>query len=263
MRTFVIAEIGSAWRFGDGQTQIENAREAIRAAHVSGADAIKFQWTSDHRRMEKRRSVPNGSYEILAWPEEWIEHFAAYCKSLNLEFMCTVFLQCDVLALNSYVKRWKVASLEAEDGILVMSMLNTGKEVIASIGAADNAVRHNALWLHDCKLLQCTVAYPCQLQNLNLSAIAQYDSMWLSGLSDHSRNVLTGAIAVACGAEIIEVHFKHDFTPGNNPDFAHSLNEDELKTYIKNIRQAELMLGDGVKKVEKCEEWALKHKVKA
>lgn len=257
MHTFVIAEAGSTWRFGDGQTQIENARAAIRAAHASGADAIKFQWTSDHHRMEKRRSVPSGSYEILAWPEEWIEHFAAYCTSHNLEFMCTVFLPCDVLVLNAYVKRWKVASLECDDTALIRAMRETGKPVIASHGAnGDSGWRDGILadiYLH------CTASYPAPLNQLNLNVIK---TQVYEGYSDHSCNVLTGALAVACGAKIIEVHFKHDCTPGNNPDFAHSLYEDELRMYIGNIRQAEVMLGDGAKKVEKCEEWALKHKVR-
>ena len=253
MHTFVIAEIGSAWRFGDGQTQIENAREAIRAAHVSGADAIKFQWTSDHRRMEKRRSVSNGSYYILSWPEEWIEHFATYCTSHNLEFMCTVFLQCDVLVLNSYVKRWKVASLECEDEKLLDAIEASGKPVIISSGAMGFAMIPPLL---NASILHCTAAYPAPLDQLNLRAVKCH-----SGYSDHSCNVLTGAIAVACGSSMVEVHFRLDDTPPDNPDYGHSLTPSQLKTYIENIRQTELMLGDGVKKVEKCEEWALKHKV--
>lgn len=256
MHTFVIAEIGSAWRFGDGQTQIENARAAIRAAHASGADAIKFQWTSDHRRMEKRRSVPNGSYEILAWPEEWIEHFAAYCKPHNLEFMCTVFLRCDVLVLNSYVKRWKVASLECEDEKLLDAIEASGKPVIISSGAMGFAMIPPLL---NASMLHCTAAYPAPLDQLNLNVIKTqvYD-----GYSDHSCNELTGAIAVACGSSMVEVHFRLYDTPPANPDYVHSHTPEKLMEYISNIRKAELMLGDGIKRVLPCEEWSLKHKVK-
>lgn len=256
MHTFVIAEIGSAWRFGDGQTQIENAREAIKIARESGADAIKFQWVSDPRLMEQRRNVPNGRYGILAWPEEWIEHFATYCKLHNLEFMCTVFLQCDVLTLHSYVKRWKVASLECDDTVLIRAMKETGKPVIASHGANGDSVWRGGI-LAD-MYLHCTAAYPATLDQLNLNVIK---TQVYEGYSDHSCNELTGAIAVACGAKIVEVHFKLSDTPIDNPDYGHSLTPSQLKRYVTNIRQAERMLGDGIKKVEKCEEWALQHKV--
>jgi N,N'-diacetyllegionaminate synthase len=75
--------------------------------------------------------------------------------------------------------------------------------------------------------------------------------------------VLTGALAVACGATIVEVHFRLDETRKDNPDFAHSLSPGNLTTYIANIRKAERMLGDGVKKVEASEVPMLQHRVTA
>lgn len=250
--TFVIAEIGSAWQWPFAGTTTE-AREAIAIAKSCGADAIKFQWTSKPREMEQRRHVKQGSYNILAWGKDKLEFIARECQESCIEFMCTVFLPCDVEILNPYVKRWKVASLESSDTELKAAMLITGKEIIISRGASADLFP-SSLW----KTLHCTAAYPAPLSELNLKVVRYVD-----GYSDHSRNKLTGALAVACGAKIIEVHFKLFHTPVDNPDYNHSLYEPELRQYIENIRQAELMLGDGTKKVEKCEEWALKHKVKS
>jgi sialic acid synthase SpsE len=255
MKTLVITEIGSAWRFGEDHLQ--NAYRAIYLAKDCGADIVKFQWVSDPRAMEKRRNVPEGSYDILAWPKLWISMLHEKCESVGIEFLCTVFLPLDVATMNPYVKRWKVASLESGDGKLCSAMLKTGKPIITSYGCtADVGVR----WANEqCESLHCTAAYPASLESLNLLAIGknEYD-----GYSDHSCHILTGAIAVACGAKIVEVHFKLPGTPSDNPDYGHSLWPEQLDAYIKNIRMAELMIGNVDKKIQPCEQWALKHKVK-
>lgn len=257
MHTTIIAEIGSAWRFG--YDHLMNAYKAIDIAKECGAEVIKFQWCSDPRTMEQRRNVPEGSYDILAWPAEWIERIHRYAESVGIEFLCTVFLPVDVATMNPYVNRWKVASLEAGDDELLAAMDGTGKPVIVSQGAIEaTSLTRKKLFFRT--TLHCTLAYPAAPDQLNLSAIRVgcYD-----GYSDHSCNVVTGALAVACGAGIIEAHFRLDHTPADNPDFGHSLYPKLFWEYIVNIRQAELMLGDGIKKVEPSEQWALKHKVKA
>jgi sialic acid synthase SpsE len=250
MKTFIIAEIGSAWRFGD--LELRNAHQAIGIAKAAGADAVKFQFTSDPRKMEARRNVQPGAYDILAWPASWLAYLQQVCEEAGIEFMCTVFLPEDVAILNPYVKRWKVASLEADDETLIKAMDSTGKPVIISTGAMDERVIFRTT-------LHCTAAYPAPLNSLNLTAIRR---SLHNGYSDHSRNVLTGALAVACGAEIVETHFRLVYTPGDNPDHGHSLPPEQLEEYISNIRQAEIMLGDGNKKVEASEQWALKHNVR-
>lgn len=253
MHTFVIAEIGSAWRFGS--TPSVQMLDAVSIAKECGADAIKFQLVSDPRKMEQRRNVPVGSYDILAWPIAWLHPVAEAAEELGIELMCTVFLHEDVETLNPYVKRWKVASLECEDEELLDAIEATGKPVIISSGAMGFNMIPPLL---NASMLHCTAAYPAPLDQLNLRAVKCH-----SGYSDHSCNVLTGAIAVACGAKIVEAHFRLFDTPIDNPDYGHSLTPSQLKTYIENIRQTELMLGDGVKKIEKCEEWALQHKVRS
>jgi sialic acid synthase SpsE len=258
MHTIVIAEIGSAWRFGD-DWQLGNAYQAIDIAHACGADIAKFQWTSDPRTMEQRRNVPVGSYDILAWPKEWIKAIASYAEAVGIEFLATVFLPSDVEIMNPYVKQWKVASLENNSRSLFTAMRSTGKPIIASHGATEMDVA-SSCWGWCDSALHCTAAYPAPLDSLNLQAIRENG---FEGYSDHSRNFLTGAIAVACGAKIVEVHFQLTGTPESNPDSKHSLFPGELGQYVNLIRQAELMLGDGIKRIMPCEEWALKHKVKA
>jgi sialic acid synthase SpsE len=203
--------------------------------------------------MEKRRKVKRGSYDILAWPREWLEDFQEACALHKIEFMVTVFLEKDVPVIAPYVSRFKVASLESEDRELIACMMVFKKEVIVSHGASSGGL------LPRVKNLHCTAAYPASAETLNLLAISSgYD-----GYSDHSRNVLTGALAVACGAVIVETHFRLGKTPVMNHEYRHSLDPNRLLEYIANIRMAESMLGNGKKKVERSERWALKYKVKA
>jgi sialic acid synthase SpsE len=112
----------------------------------------------------------------------------------------------------------------------------------------------------DLTILHCVAAYPTPASQMNLSAI-KYPGLLRCGLSDHSGDLLTGALAVACGAEIIEVHFRLDETRKDNADFAHSHDPWSLGEYVAAIRKAELMLGDGVKKIEACERDIVKHRV--
>jgi sialic acid synthase SpsE len=78
-----------------------------------------------------------------------------------------------------------------------------------------------------------------------------------SGFSDHSGHVLTGAVATAGGARIIEVHFRLDSTDPANPDYGHSLSPEQLIQYVQNVRFAEAAMGNGVKKMQPSERrWA-------
>jgi len=267
-KTFIIAEAGSSWQIGLRQSgRLAHAIKCIKVAKHCGADACKFQWTSQPTEMAKRRHMTNpGAYAHLAWPEKWLHILAAECEQESIEFMCTVFLPVDVETIAPLVKRLKVASLEAGSKTFCQVCVDTKKPVLISTGAAFMETfrdRHaNLGWSSwgNVKVLHCIAAYPAPIEQMNLSCILRQG---MHGLSDHSGDLLTGALAVAAGAEIIEVHFRLWNTPQANPDYKHSHDPHGLGDYIDNIRKAELMLGDGVKKVEDCERPMLKHLVTA
>lgn len=252
VKTLIIAEAGSSWRFG--AKHLANGRRCIEIAKAAGANCVKFQWTSDPHLLEKRRKVKPFTYEVLDYPKAWIQQLAAHCEDVGIEFLCTVFLPADVEYMDQFVKRWKVASLEAAAIDLHRVMLQTGKPIMQSCAASETGqAQLNAQYLH------CIASYPAPHHALNLHAIGSYD---FRGYSDHSGHVLTGALAVACGAEIVEVHMRLDRTPKDNPDYKHSLCPTRLKEYIFNIRLAEVMLGSDEKRMQPCEQWAEKHMVR-
>ncbi len=262
-KTFVIAEAGSTWRTGKAQRHLGYAKEAIWVAQRAGADAVKFQWTSNPGHMEHRRTVRPGTYEILAWPQEWLERLRTECGHAGIEFMCTVYLPQDVPIVAPFIQRFKIASLEAQDRELFDAHKPYGKPVIISTGCMTDDELSNYWVKTECatlsrKFLHCAAAYPPPVEHLNLLALNRH---CISGLSDHSCDVLTGALAVAAGAKIVEVHFRIDGSRHGNPDYDHSLSPSQLKEYIANIRKAEIMLGDGQKKIEPCEHNMLTHRV--
>lgn len=274
---FIIAEAACTWHIGKSAKQhLANALKCIRVAQEAGADACKFQFTSDPAKMAQRRHIADlASYDRLAWAVKWLPILAGECEDAGIEFMCSAYLPQDVATIAPFVKRFKVASLEFDDHELLNAIDNTRKPFIASTGAHTHEqvlasdTNRRCSWRMEGPIgpvgrygnafLQCTSSYPCALEHLNLRRIrGRY-----IGLSDHSGDVLTGAVAVACGAEIIEVHFRLDETRPDNPDFTHSHSPMGLRQYILNIRKTELMLGDGVKRIMPSEQGILKHRVTA
>jgi sialic acid synthase SpsE len=81
------------------------------------------------------------------------------------------------------------------------------------------------------------------------------------GLSDHSGDPLTAAVATALGARWIEVHLRD--IDGSSPDDAlHALEPAAFKQMVSNVRCAESMLGNGTKEVQKSEIASAQYRVR-
>ena len=246
---YVIAEAGACH---DGYMSV--MRKMCYEAYEAGADAIKFQWTSDANAMAERRgkAKEHGYASIyqkyLQWPYAWHDELQKLTVELGMEYLCTVYLPEDVRLVAPYVERFKVSSFESLD-----------YEFISAHAPNDS-------WT----LLHCVSSYPAPLCDLNLRSIF---SSWttaapLFGFSDHSepQHTFTGALAVAAGAEIIEAHFKHEETDFHNPAAPHAMTVEQLTDYISMIRETELVVGgvedsDCPKRVQDSEAGMMKFKV--
>jgi N,N'-diacetyllegionaminate synthase len=257
-RTLVIAECGSSW-----DCDIQKAFRLIDAAKACGADIAKFQWTSNAKAMAERRLGANAARSIemyrkyLEYPFEILTRLKAHCDSVGIEFLVTAYLIEDIATIAPLVKRFKVSAFEARWVEFVRAHVECGKEIIVSKNK-DDAFPQGDL----CKRLLCVSNYPTKLEDLKLSRLSyrwdwmgeHEDTPWYHGLSDHTTSTLTGALAVAAGATIIEKHIRLIDTAKDCPDYGHSLiatphsehryfeEHYDFSVYVANIREAERAL---------------------
>lgn len=250
--TFIIAEAGSSH---DGD--IEKAYRLIEAAKECGSDAVKFQMCSDPAKMAKRRNAPEAEamYRKYILPVvEWLPKLKAKCDEVGIEFMCTAYIPEDIHTIAPLVKRFKISAFESTWKQFIEHHMPYHKPTIISCNEAYKTDFPDT----EVITLYCVSKYPCPLEDVHLdeNLWSNYKGRWRrhDGFSDHTGNILTGAVAVGVGARYIEAHIKLHDTPENNPDFPHSLiacterihadqsAEFGFRQYVENVRQAERML---------------------
>ncbi|KKN23430.1 hypothetical protein LCGC14_0905120 [marine sediment metagenome] len=263
----VIAEAGVNHN-GDAGVAFRLTEAAVRA----GADAVKFQ-TYDAEKLEppgERREMMQ-SLQLSRKAHRIIKKDA---DLLGIEFISTPF---DVDSLKFLVeeigvKTLKIASGNLDNKALISAAADFECRVILSTGMATiSEVRHalllrffqeeSTLYSHSkgvC-LLHCTSAYPTPLEDVNLKAMVAMgaDLTKPVGLSDHTQSLVIPAAAVAMGAVVIEKHLTLDRNM-DGPDHQASLEPDEFAEMVRNIREVEKALGDGVKVPRECEAATMK-----
>ena len=103
-------------------------------------------------------------------------------------------------------------------------------------------------------VLHCTTEYHTPITEVNLRAMQSMQAAFgvAVGYSDHTAGIEVAIAAVALGATVIEKHFTLDRNlPG--PDHKASLDPDELKAMVLAIRNIEIALGDGIKRLTPSE----------
>ena len=259
-KTFIIAELSA----NHGQ-DINIAKQTIKAAKDSGADAIKIQtYTADTLTIDCDNDyfkLASGTiwdgrtlydlYSEAYTPWEWQEELMEYSKSIGLIFFSTPFDKTAVDFLEGInVPAYKIASFEIMDIPLVEYIAQKNKPIIISTGVASlsdieeavNACRR--LGNDQIVLLKCTSAYPANIEDANLLTIPNMRETFgtLVGLSDHTLGITTPIVSVALGASVIEKHFILDKSIGG-PDASFSLEPHEFKNMVDSVRDAERALG--------------------
>ena len=184
-------------------------------------------------------------------PWEWQETLKKEAEKTGIDFFSTPFDNTAVDFLEQMgVEFYKIASFELVDIPLIEYVASKGKPIIMSTGmatlaeidAAVRAVRRQG----NCQLalLRCASAYPAVTDEMNLKTMQNMaDTFQVPvGLSDHSMGSVGAVMAVALGARMIEKHFCIS-REIENPDSSFSMNADEFKQMVQDIRQAERALG--------------------
>jgi len=270
---FVIAEAGSNWKCGTYDDDLKQAKNLIKVAAKSGADAVKFQTyrpeTTYVSNPGKSNYLSKSGYtknieDIFnehSMPYEMIPELAKSCKEENILFMSTPFSIQDAKSIDPYTTIHKISSFEINHVRLIEFLAKTGKPILISTGASTYEEIDFCVDLikkcgnNNIVLLQCTSKYPCPIESLNLSVIPKMKSRYgiPIGFSDHSVDpIIAPILAVGLGATVLEKHFTLDKNlPG--PDHSFALTPDELKSMIFSVRQAELAYGTGQKEILEVE----------
>ena len=130
-------------------------------------------------------------------------------------------------------------------------MLSTGMSTLDEITAAVNTIGNAANLL----IAHSTSTYPCGLDELNLRMIQTLKSMYSEapiGYSGHEVGLAPSLAAVALGATFIERHITLDRAMWGTDQSA-SVDIGGFERLVRNIRDIETSLGDGVKRLYESE----------
>ena len=239
MRTcYIIAEAGSSH---DGR--LDQALMLVMYAAWAKCSAVKFQlFKADTIASRRHAGGYIESYRHYEVPVEWLPRIKESCINHKIDLVLSVYSVQDFEVASAYADVIKVASFESQDRELLNAVSLWKKPVVISSGMSTHEeLAALTQWRLDGAnaraVLHCISCYPTRMQDLQLNTIHMYD---LDGFSDHSANIRTGALAVACGAKILEVHLKLFTTLPVNPDFGHSLDPTQLKEYVFNAREASM-----------------------
>tara|TARA_B110000027_G_scaffold132170_1_gene157815 strand:- start:3806 stop:4858 length:1053 start_codon:yes stop_codon:yes gene_type:complete len=271
-RCVIIAEAGV-----NHNCSLKMAEKLIKDAAESGADIIKFQtykaenlvikqsprfWKWD--KEIKKNGTQYDSYSRLDkfGPEEYLKLYNL-CKKYNIEFMSTPFDEEAVDMLDKIgMKGFKIASCDITNFSLLKKVALKNKPILLSTGASNldeikSAVKFiNKNGNNKICIMQCTLCYPTHPKDANLSAVLKLKDSFKSniiGFSDHTLGINIASASTLYGVRVIEKHFTYNKKLLISADHPISIDTKELKNLRNNVDELLISIGDGIKKVLKCE----------
>lgn len=259
---FIVAEIGKGFIQTEEDQSIEtylsNAKELIRLAKISGANAVKFQThTVEDEQADINVVAPHFKgvdrynwvrRNTLATPVWFWRELKNYCNEIGITFFSTPMSRGAAKLLNEEVgvDLWKVGSGDLLDFVMLDYLAKTGKPIIISAGmstlaevdlAVDFLKRRNTEFV----LMHCVSKYPCPPEELQLQTINFFKERYGApvGFSDHSIGIDSALAAVVLGAKVIEKHFSLSRELWGS-DHKVALTPEELGSLVLGIRQLEL-----------------------
>ena len=223
-------------------------------------------------KMLKRYELKESDYFLLK----------KICKKNKIDFISSVFdensisfllnrLKANIIKLpsgeiNNYLilKKLKISNYK----ILISTGMSNYKDIVNVLNYISKkkiyTLKKNKIFILDSKkhkkltkkvcIMHCVTDYPVNKNQANLKCIENIknDFKVVIGYSDHTLGIIAPLIAVSKGAKVIEKHFTLS-KKMKGPDHLASLEPREFSEMVKNIREYEIMNGDGKKRLQKCE----------
>jgi sialic acid synthase len=266
---YVVAEIGS-----NHQGDVEKAKALIHAARECGVDAVKLQ-KRDNRTLytselyeapydnEHSFGATYGEHReaLELSPADWLE-LREFAREEGVTLFGTVFDQpsADLLA-ELDLPAFKIASADLVNTPLLRHVAAFGKPIFLSTGGGtlEDVVRAVEVIVPlnpQLCILQCTAAYPCEVDELNLRVIETYRERFpdlVVGLSDHQSGIAMAVVGYMLGARVIEKHFTLNHA-WKGSDHAFSLMPEGMRRLVRDLGRVPVALGDPAKRPLPSEE---------
>jgi len=255
--------------------KLDLAYKLIDIAVEAKADAIKFQ--SFNQEYLIYSNVSNSQYKLENANKDETQFNMIKKLELSYDDLKKIFKRCiekgimfvsspfDIESVdfleNIGVSIFKVGSSELTNYLLLKRIAQTGKKIILSTGMSTlEEVKKSVNFIKkqgnsNIVLLHCVSSYPTQKEDLNLKCIntLKTELNLDVGFSDHTTDFNTSIYSIAAGSTYIEKHFtiNKDMYCSNHSS---SLIPEELTEFVKQLRDFEIIMGDGIKICKKNEE---------
>lgn len=268
---YVIAEIGI-----NHNGSVDTAKRLIRGAREAGADAVKFQKRTPELCVPKdqwnhERDTPWGRIRYIEYRrrvEFGLEEYAEidrYCRELGIDWTASCWDEPSVDFMEQFDPPfYKMASASLTDFSLLLKARATGRPLMIStgmsttdeiIGAVELLGTHDEAGRPSLMIAHSTSTYPCRTHELNLRMIQTLKRAYPDtpiGYSGHETGLAPSLAAVALGASFLERHVTLDRAMWGT-DQAASVELVGFERLIRDARDVEHALGDGVKRVYESE----------
>ena len=262
---FVIAEIGI-----NHNGSLEIAKKMIEGAESAGCDAVKFQKRTPEICVPKdqwniERDTPWGRMKYIDYRhkvefgKDEYNQIDKFCKNLGIIW----FASCWDVESVDFIREfdpplYKNASALLTDRELLSKLSKINRPAILSTGMSTMKEIESAIECFGFKNLMIahsTSAYPCKYEELNLRMITTLGDKYPFtpiGYSGHETGLAPTWAAVALGSSFVERHITLDRAMWGT-DQAASVEINGFHRLVRNIRDIETALGNGIKKVYKSE----------
>lgn len=258
---FVIGEIGI-----NHNGNVDIAKRIIAGAKHAGCDAVKFQkrtpeictpkdqWNIERDTPWGRMTYIDYRHKVEFGKNEYAE-IDQYCKEVGMMWFASCWDEEAVDFIEQFNPQlYKTASASLTDFSLLEKHKKLNKPVMISTGMSTMEQIEKAVSFMDkdnLMIAHATSAYPCKNEELNLKMIETLKMKYPEipiGYSGHEVGLAPTWAAVALGACFVERHITLDRAMWGT-DQAASVEVGGMERLVGNIRDIEIALGDGIKKV--------------
>lgn len=264
---YLIGEIGINH---NGDLQV--AKKLIDTVFACGWNCAKFQKKDpDICVPEGQKNVPKSTLwgemtyleykKKLEFGKKEYDYIDKYCKEKPLDWTASVWDLNSLEFLLKYdIPFIKIPSAKLSDLELVKAVAKTKIPVIASTGMSsleeiDNAVDIFKIYSSEFALMHTNSSYPTPKEELNINCIKTLKKRYncVVGYSGHEYNVEPTVYTCVLGVKVIERHITLDHSMWGT-DQAASLEIAAMDLLRKRIKDIDIVLGDGEKRITSGEE---------